>query len=124
MVNAGWMIKYQPKALAYHGRAAASSVHGYKGVWSFIKHHRQIPQSIREWNYKNHIFLFIKNSPKWYWKFFAREFFYNCFAIFWETSTYKILPTFFKQLPSIWQKRKYIQAHRKVSTQEVEKLFS
>ena len=68
--------------------------------------------------------MFIKNSPRWYWQFFAREFFYNCFAIFWEIKTYKILPEMFRQTRSIWRKRKFIQQHRKISVEEMEKLFS
>jgi GT2 family glycosyltransferase len=124
MINSGWKIKYTPKALAYHGRAAASSPKGYKNVWAFIKHHRQIPEKIHQWNFKNHIFMFIKNSPRWYLQFFVREFFYNCFTLVWETKTYKILPTFFKQFSSMWRKRKYIQKHRKISVEDMEKLFS
>lgn len=124
MVNAGWKCKYVPNAVGYHGRTAAASPGGYKKVWAFIKFHRQIPQWIREFNYKNHIFMFIKNSPRWYWQFFAREFFLNCFTIFWETKTYKILPLMFKQFRSIWRKRKYIQKTRKISVEDMEKLFS
>lgn len=123
MINRGWKIKYNPMALAFHGRAASSSPGGYKKVFAFIKHHRAIKPQIKQWNYKNHIFLFIKNSPKWYWQFFAREFFYNCFAIVWETKTYAVLPQFFKQLPSMWRKRKHIQKTRKISVEEMEKLF-
>lgn len=124
LINAGWKIKYQPTALAYHGRTAASSPQGYSRVWKFIQHHRKIPAKILQWNYKNHIFMFIKNSPKWYWQFFAREFFYNCFAIVWEPKTYKVLPLLLKQLPIMWQKRKYIKSQRKISLLEMEKLLS
>jgi GT2 family glycosyltransferase len=124
MVNRAWQIKYNPMALAFHGRAAASSPGGYKKIFAFIKHHRQIKPQVRQWNYKNHIFMFIKNSPRWYWQFFARELFYNIYVLFFETSTFRILPMFFKQLPAMWHKREYIQTHRKISAEEVEKLFS
>lgn len=124
IVNRGWKIKYNPKAIAYHGRAAASSPGGYKKLFAFIKHHREIKPQVRQWNYKNHFFLFLKNSPKWYWQFFAREFFYNIYVVIFETSTLKILPTFFKQFPSMWKKRKHIQQNRKISTEELEKLLS
>ena len=123
MVNAGWKIKYNPHAVAYHGRTAASSPGGYKKVFAFIKHHQGISQWVKQLNYKNHIFLFIKNSPKWYWQFFVREFCYQLFVLIFETRTLKILPTFFKQLPLIWKKRKYIQQHRNISAEEIEKLF-
>lgn len=124
MINAGWKCKFVPKAVGYHGRTASASPGGYKRVLAFIKHHRQIPQWIKEYNYKNHIFLLIKNNTSWNWKIFFREFFYNCYVLVLETSTYRILPTLFRQWPSIWKKRKYIQQHRKISLEEMEKLFS
>lgn len=124
LINRGWKIKYNPNAIAYHGRAAASSPGGYKKLFSFIKHHRGIPEYIRKWNYKNHVFMFIKNSPKWYPQFIFRELAYNIFVLIFETSTLKVLPLFFKQLPLIWKKRKYIKEHRKISVEEMEKLFS
>ncbi len=124
LINAGYKIIYEPKAVAYHGRAAGSSKGGYVRLWSYIRHHRNISQQIRELNYKNHIFLFIKNSPKWYWQFFVREFFYQIYVLFLETSTLKVLPKLFKQLPGILKKRKFIQQNRKISTQDFEKLMS
>lgn len=123
IANAGWKCKFVPTAIGFHGRTAAASPGGYKRVLAFIKHHRKIPTWILEFNYKNHIFLFMKNSPKWYLQFFVREFFYNCFAIVFETKTYKVLPTLFRQFSSIWKKRKYIKQNRKMSVEDMEKLF-
>ncbi len=123
MVNRGWKIKYNPKALAYHGRTAASSPKGYSRVWSFIKHHRNISRQILQWNYKNHIFMFIKNSSKWYWQFFVRELFYNIFVLVFETKTFKVLPTFYKQLPLMWKKRQYIKKTRQISAEDMQKLL-
>jgi GT2 family glycosyltransferase len=122
-INAGFIISFVPSALGYHGRGAASSPGGYKKVFAFIKHHKTISSWIRQLNYKNHIFLVIKNFPRFYFKFFIREFFYQIFVLVFEISTLKILPTFFKQLPLIWKKRKYIQKHRKITTQEFESLL-
>lgn len=124
MVNRAWKIKYNPQALAYHGRAAASSPGGYKKIFTFIKHHGSLPQYIRSFGYKNHLFLFIKNSPKFYWQFFVREFVYQIYVLLLETSTLKGLPELIRQFPSILQKRKYIKSQRKISIQEMEKLFS
>lgn len=123
MAGRGWKIVYNPSAVAYHGRAASSSPGGYRKVWSFIKHHRQIPERILQLNYRNHIFLYIKNSPKLYWQFFAREFFYHCFMLFWETKTLKALPGLVKILPVMWRKRKHISQERKISDIEGEKLL-
>lgn len=124
LINVGYSCKFVPEAVAYHGRTASSSEGGYKKVLAFIKFHKTIAPWIRQNNYKNHIFLFIKNSPKWYFKFFVREFFYQIFVLIFETSTLKILPTFFKQLPLMWKKRKYIQAQRKISVADFEQLMS
>jgi GT2 family glycosyltransferase len=124
MVNSGWKCKYVPTGIGYHGRTAGSSVGGYKKVLAFINHHRKFPDWILQYNYKNHIFLFIKNSPKWYWQFFARELFYQAYVLLIETRTLKILPRFFRELPSMWKKRKFIRQHRKISVDEMEKLFS
>ncbi|MCC7356559.1 MAG: glycosyltransferase family 2 protein [Candidatus Doudnabacteria bacterium] len=124
MINAGYSCRFVPSAVGYHGRTAAASPGGYKKVFAFIKHHRSIAPWIRKGNYKNHIFLFIKNSPKWYPQFFVREFFYQVFVLLIETSTLKVLPTFLKQLPLMWKKRKYIQKHRKISVEQFEKLLS
>ncbi len=124
MVNSGWQCQFVPTAVGFHGRTASASPGGYKKITAFIKHHRSIPLWIRKFNYKNHIFLFIKNSPKFYWQFFARELFYNIFVLVFETKTLAVLPTMLKQLPSIWRKRKHIQNNRKISVVETEKLFS
>lgn len=123
LTNMGWKCKFAPRAIGYHGRTAKASPGGYAKIFSFIKHHRNLPQYVRSYNYKNHIFMYLKNSPKLYWQFFAREFFYQIYVLFLETSTLKILPLFFKQLPSIWKKRSYISKHRKISLQEAQKLM-
>lgn len=124
MINRGWKIKYNPMALAFHGRAVDSSPGGYKKVFAFINKHKKIKLWVRQLNYKNHIFLFVKNFPKWYLSFFFREFFYQGFVLVLETTTLKIFPTFLKQLPSMFRKRKHIQKTRKISTEEMEKLFT
>jgi GT2 family glycosyltransferase len=124
VLNAGFKNVYVPTAIGYHGRTAASSPGGYKKLFSFLRHHNKIAPWIRRCNYKNHIFLFLKNSPKFYWKFFAREFFMLGFIVVFEVSTLGVLPLFFKQLPQMWGKRKWIQAHRKIDVAEIEKFFA
>ena len=124
MVNQGYEFRFVPMAVGYHGRTASSSPGGYKKVFAFIKHHKKIAPWIRQSNYKNHIFLIVKNFPKFYLKFFGRELFYQIYVLFLETSTLKVLPTFFRQLPIIRRKRKYIQQHRKISAEVFEKLLT
>lgn len=111
--NAGYVCKYVPGAVGYHGRTAAASKKGYKDVSEFVKHHKKFPAWIKQYNYKNHMFVVIKNFPRFYWKFFAREFFMLGYIVLFETATLKIIPTLFKQLPLMWKKRQWIQQHRK-----------
>jgi GT2 family glycosyltransferase len=122
--NAGWKCVYAPKALAYHGRAAGSSVGGYKKLFSFIKFHSAIDAQIRKLNYKNHIFVFIKNSPKFYLQFFIREFFMFGFITVFETRTLAAIPELIGLLPKMWRKRKFIAQNRKIPLSELTKLIA
>lgn len=115
LVNAGHACRYVPKAVAYHGRGAGSSEGGYKKVGAFIKHHKKLSPEVRRLNYKNHIFMYLKNSPRVSWRFFVREFFMLIYILIFETSTLKVVPELFRQLPSMRQKRRYIKEHRKPS---------
>jgi len=124
LTNAGWKCVYAPKAVAYHGRAAGSSIGGYKKFFSFLKFHRGIDSRIRKLNYKNHIFLFLKNSPCLYLQFFIRELFMLGYITIFETSTLAAIPEMFRQLPTMWKKRKFISKNRKIPISELTKLFS
>jgi len=108
MANKGWKNIFVPSAIGFHGRAAGSSKKGYSDVLGFIKHHSALPERVRQLNFKNHIFMYIKNSPWFYPQFFVREFFMLIYILMFEISTLKVLPEFFKQLPRIWKKRKLI----------------
>jgi len=109
MSNAGWKCLFVPSAVGYHGRGAGSSKKGYTDVLGFIKHHRHLSPRVLQLNYKNHIFMYVKNSPWFYPQFFVREFFMLCYVLLFEISTLKILLQFFRQFPLIWKKRKLIQ---------------
>ncbi len=111
--NQGFECRYVPSAVAFHGRTAGSSKEGYKNVGAFVKHHQNFSSWIKQLNYKNHMFVVVKNFPKFYWKFFVREFFMLGYVVVFEISTLKILSTLFKQFPLMWKKRKWIQRHRK-----------
>jgi GT2 family glycosyltransferase len=124
LTNAGYKCKFTPNAVAYHARTAGASVGGYKKVLAFIKHHKQLNPWVLRQNYKNHIFLFIKNSPKWYLQFFVREFFYHIYVLGTEITTFKAWPEFFRLLPIMLKKRKWIREHRKISIQEFESLLT
>ncbi len=111
MNNAGWKNIFVPSAIGFHGRGAASSKNGYSDVIGFIKHHKTLSPRVKQLNYKNHILMYIKNSPYLYPQFFIREFFMLGYIILFETSTLKVLPEMLKLLPKMWKKRKYILAH-------------
>ncbi len=115
MKNAGWKNIFVPEAVAYHGRTAGSSKGGYKDILGFIKHHKKLSPFVRQLNYKNHIFMYVKNSPYFYPQFFIREFFMLGYIVLFETSTLKVLPELFKKLPVMWKKRKYLQKIKKTA---------
>lgn len=108
MSNARWKCVFQPSAIGFHGRTAGSSEKGYADILGFISHHKKLSMRGRQLNYKNHVFMYIKNSPWFYPQFFIREFFMLIYVLTFEISTLKVLPEMFKQLPKIWKKRKLI----------------
>lgn len=113
MQNLGWKSGFVPEAVGFHGRTASSAKKDYADVVAYKKHHDALPARIKQLNYKNHIFVSLKNFKSLHWKFFVREFIMLGYITLLETATLKVLPTFFKQLPKMLQKRKWIQKHRK-----------
>lgn len=107
--NIGWKNVYMPSAIGYHGRTAGSSKRGYADVSGFIAHHKQLSPQVRKLNYKNHIFMYIKNSPYFYPQFFARELFMFLYILLFEISTLKVLPDMFELMPKMFKKRDYIK---------------
>lgn len=123
MLNAGWHNWYEPSAVAYHGRSVPSSPGGYRKFFSFMRHRRSISSEVRQLNYRNHAFLFVKNSPRWYLKFFVREMFYNLYVLLFETSTLRALPELLKSLPGMLEKRRILKDSRKIQVEEIEALM-
>lgn len=111
MSNAGWRNIFVPTAVGYHGRGAGSSKNGYRDVVGFIAHHKTLSPRIRQLNYKNHIFMYIKNSKWLYPQFFVREFCMVVYIILFEASTLLVIPNMLQTLSKIWKKRKTIQHH-------------
>ncbi len=109
MTNKGWKHVFVPSAIGYHGRTAGSSKGGYKDVLGFIAHHSKIPEKIRQLNYKNHIFMYIKNSPWFYPQFFVREFAMFLYVVLFEISTLRVLPEMLSKITLMWKKRKFAQ---------------
>jgi GT2 family glycosyltransferase len=109
MKNKGWKNVFVPEAVGYHGRGAGSSKKGYVDVLGFIKHHKQISPRVRQLNYKNHIFMYMKNSKWFYPQFFIREFFMLIYILLFEWSTLKVIPELIKSVPKMLRKRKEIK---------------
>lgn len=126
---AGWECAYVPEAIVFHPRAVGSSRGGYKKFAAFKKHHQQISEKVRKWNWRNHLFAIIKNDFGWnFWKglpfILARETAMLGYIIFFEPSTLKAVPDFFRLLPKMLIKRKIIQSKRKVTSQKMERWFN
>lgn len=117
MTNKGWKCVFAPTAIGFHGRVAGSSRKGYFYITDFIKHHRNLSERIRQLNFQNHIFMYIKNSRLFYPQFFIRELFMFIYILFFEITTLKILFKMFRMLPKIFKKRKTIKL---LATQEFE----
>src|SRR5258708_3246517 len=104
--NAGYKNIYVPTATAYHGRTAGQSEGGYLHLWKFIKHHKKLNHQVLKWNYKNHILMYIKNAKHiWHPAFVLRELAMLGYIVVFETSTLKVIPELFRQIPKILKKR-------------------
>jgi GT2 family glycosyltransferase len=108
LAHRGYKNVYVPQAMGYHGRTASSSEKGYLHVLSFIKHHKKLSEATRQLNFRNHIFMYFKNS-KWIHPLFVlREIAMFFYILIFEPSTLKVLPGMFRLWPKIINKRKYI----------------
>jgi len=107
--NSGYKNVYVPAAVAYHGRTAGQAEGGYLHLFRFIQHHKKLSPQILRWNYKNHILMYIKNAKHiWHPAFVLRELAMLGYIIVFETSTLKVLPELFRQIPRILAKRKAV----------------
>lgn len=105
--NAGFKNIYVPSAVAYHGRTAGQAAGGYLHLFKFIQHHQKLSPQILCWNYKNHILMYIKNAKRiWHPAFILRELAMLGYIVVFETSTLKVIPELFRQIPKILRKRK------------------
>ena len=107
--NAGFKNVFVPKAIAYHGRTAGQAQGGYLHLFKFIQHHQKLSKQIKQLNYKNHILMYIKNAQFiFHPAFIIREIAMLGYILVFETSTLKVIPELFRQLPRIWAKRKAV----------------
>ncbi len=124
LLHKGYLNYFNPHAVGYHGRATGSSEQGVKKFGSFFKHRQSVGQNVRKWNFKNHIFLVIKNFPKISFSFFKREILMFGYVCLLETRTLAVLPLFFRQLPKMLNKRKTVLNTSKISQEDFAKYFT
>ena len=121
--NFGWKLWYQPTAIAYHERAIGKTK---GGLLALIKHRQNMSFFGKKLSFKNWIFLILKNDFGWPFvrdlPFILKRFlFIFIFTLIFDARVLSILPTFFKQLPRIWYKRKIVKSRRKLSSKEFDK---
>lgn len=126
---AGFVARYAPKAIVYHARVAGTSKGGYKHIFRFISHHAKLSLNVRKWNWRNHLFCIIKNDfGAAFWKgfpyIFIRELLMLVYITIFETRTLGIVPSFFRLLPTMLEKRAIIQKQRVVTSSEAENWFN
>jgi GT2 family glycosyltransferase len=125
---AGYECVYVPTAMVYHSRVAGQSKSGYRRPAAFIKHHGRLPYNIRRCNWKNQLFCIIKNDFGWsLWRDFpfiiARQLFMLCYIITFEPRTLGAAPEFFRLLPKMLNKRRFIRKTSVVDFKEIGRWF-
>lgn len=124
----GWKIWYQPTAVLYHNRGAGQSQGGYKDLFGFIKFRKGISLKTKQYSWKNHIYIVIKNDfgktlrRDWV-RFLLREIAMLGYILLFEIKTLKILPTVFIQLPRIFRKRKIIKSRSVLGANNIDKFI-
>lgn len=108
---AGYKSFYLPQAIVYHQRSTGIAKTKNKEI---IRNRRQHSKFINYHSYKNHLFVLVKNEffiniIKYFpWLFFyeLKKFLY---ILLFEQKTLKTLSKFFKSLPLMLKKRRFIK---------------
>lgn len=100
----GFRNVYVPQAVAYHGRTAGQAKGGYLHLWHFIKHHRGIPGFIRQLNYRNHVWMYLKNRKWPHPAFLFREKLMFIYVLLFEPATLGVLPRLVRLIPKMRRK--------------------
>jgi GT2 family glycosyltransferase len=103
--RAGFKNVYVPSAVGYHGRTAGQAEGGYLHLFKFIQHHGKLSKQIKRWNYKNHILMYLKNTPRVSLSFILREIAMFGYIVIFETSTLGVIPELFRQMKTLKLKR-------------------
>ena len=125
---AGYTCRYVPTARVTHTRLAGAHKGGYRDIQGFIAHHKELSVSVRRWNWRNHLFMIIKNDFGWnlavgFPFIILRELAMVVYIICFEPKTLGILPSFFSLLPTMLRKRKIIQQSRIAESSDMFRWF-
>lgn len=120
----GFECVYMPEAVVEHGRVAGASPGGFYNFSSFVKHQQSFPLSVRQWNWRNHLFAIIKNDfgqcfyrdlPR----IIVREVGMQIFILFFMPDTLSAIPKTLSLFPRMLRKRMLIQSSRTISSSGV-----
>lgn len=112
---AGWLVRYEPSAVAYHAINATASKLG-----DFSRYH----------SFKNFLMLYVKNMPAWlFWKYlplFAYQFGRSTVSNLLRGKVVlqlKAVGVFLWYLPGLLMDRYRIQRHRRLTVQQLDDLL-
>ncbi|PIQ92560.1 MAG: hypothetical protein COV69_02280 [Parcubacteria group bacterium CG11_big_fil_rev_8_21_14_0_20_39_14] len=122
----GWKSYFSPKAIAWHDRQTTKRLK--RGRKDFIKLRRKIPAKKRMLDFRNQRLAIVKNEfPLHFLKdfpyFFIREIQLLIYFLLFEQSSLFGIFSFFKLLPKMLKKRRWITERRRISRKEMEKWF-
>lgn len=124
LINFGGKIKYNPEALAFHGRGVGSSgVSTFNILGHFLKR-RHISLATRRSSAKNNIYFVVKNFPNITFSFIIRQLGYFAYLLVFETAVITVISQMYKEKEEILAKRKQILDNRKISAKEFYEIIS
>ncbi len=124
----GWKVWYQPTAIMYHERGVGQSPTGYRNILALVKFRKKFSVYTKQLSWKNKMYIVLKNDfgktlrRDWF-KILIREIATFWFILIFETSTLKIVPTMFKQIPRILKKRKIIKSRSVLGENNIDRFI-
>ncbi|MBI4426433.1 MAG: glycosyltransferase family 2 protein [Candidatus Kerfeldbacteria bacterium] len=122
---AGWRCRYVPAARAYHYRTLS---HHRDRLAALVETRGRRSRMLRVLSYRNHLLMLLKNETVG--TFLPHGFSITLYelqklgyALLREWSTLTALPSLFRLLPRMLQKRRLIQRRRRRSTRELRRII-
>ncbi|TDT52017.1 GT2 family glycosyltransferase [Fonticella tunisiensis] len=122
----GYKCMYYPNAIAYHGRGLGGSK---GGIRNFIKNRKSQSEFLRGISFRNHYLMLIKNETvdtykRDKYKIMKRTLLFLGYAVFYERFIFKYIKDILKYKNRMFEKRKVIMKNRKISSEELKRLFT